>query len=133
MVDTAATWCVLEGALASVFANRDAILVQRQVISSRLGDYIGDLCRAPITLLADEGESLAVEATIFVCPEWSGPHVIGYNGLLERIRFARRSFLELVLFRALTRFQAGRLREVLSEDRDAVLKSTSEMLGMQHL
>ena len=88
MVDTAATWCVLEGALASVFANRDAILVQRQVISSRLGDYISDLCRAPITLLADEGESLAVEATIFVCPEWSGPHVIGYNGLLERIRFA---------------------------------------------
>lgn len=38
MVDTAAPWCVLEGALASVFG-RDAILVQRQALSSRLGDY----------------------------------------------------------------------------------------------
>ena len=88
MVDTAATWCVLEGALASFFAQRDAVLVRRQALSSRLGEFVGDLCRAPITLLADEGESLTVEATIFVCPEWSGPNVVGYNGRLERIRFA---------------------------------------------
>jgi|SRR3990172_6510638 len=88
MVDTAAPWCVLEGALAAVFADRDAILVPRQVLSSRLGDYTGDLCRASITLLADEGDSLTVEATVFVCPDWSGPNVIGYNALLERIRFA---------------------------------------------
>ena len=88
MVDTAAPWCVLEGALAAVFSGRDAILVQRQMLSSRLGHYTGDLCRASITLLADEGDSLTVEATVFVCPDWSGPNLIGYNGLLERIRFA---------------------------------------------
>ena len=88
MVDTAALWCFLEGALASVFENRDAILVPRQVLSSRLGVHTGDLCRTSVTLLADEGESLTVEATVFLCPDWSGPNVIGYNGLLERIRFA---------------------------------------------
>lgn len=88
MIDTAAPWCVLEGTLASVFADQGAILVPRQVLSSRLGDHTGDLCRASVTLLADEGDSLTVEATVFVCPYWSGPNVIGYNGLLERIRFA---------------------------------------------
>jgi len=88
LVDTAAPWCVLEGALASVFAERDAILVPRQILSSRLGIHTGDLCRASVTLLADEGDSLTVDATVFVCPDWSGPNIIGYNGLLERIRFA---------------------------------------------
>ena len=75
MVDTAAPWCVLEGALAAAFAGRDAILVQRQVLSSRLGQFTGDLCRASITLLADEGDSLTVEGTVFVCSDWSGPNL----------------------------------------------------------
>jgi hypothetical protein len=88
MVDTAAPWCVLEGAVGAIFSDRNAILVRRQALSSRLGNYVGDLCRASITLLADEGDSLTVEATVFVCLDWSGPNVIGYNGLLERIRFA---------------------------------------------
>jgi hypothetical protein len=88
MLDTAAPWCVLEGALASLLADRNVVLVQRQKLSSRLGNYTGDLCRTSITLLADEGDSLTVEATVFVCADWSGPNVIGYNGLLERIRFA---------------------------------------------
>lgn len=88
MVDTAAPWCVLEGAIANLYADREASLVPRQRLSSRLGDHTGDLHRSPITLLADEGDSLTVEATIFVCPDWPGPNVIGYNGLLERIRFA---------------------------------------------
>ena len=32
MVDTAAPWCILEGALATLHAHREAILVQRQVV-----------------------------------------------------------------------------------------------------
>lgn len=39
-------------------------------------------------LRADEGESLRVEATIFLSPDWIGPNFIGYGGLLQRIRFA---------------------------------------------
>ena len=88
MVDTAAPWCVLEGALASLLADRGAILVPRQLLSTRLGDYTGALSRISMTLLADEGESLSVEATVFLCRDWPGPNVIGYNGLMERIRFA---------------------------------------------
>jgi hypothetical protein len=29
-----------------------------------------------------------VDATIFVSPDWHGPNFIGYQGLLQRIRFA---------------------------------------------
>ena len=88
MVDTAASWCVLEGALASLFVQEHEILIQNQRLATRLGDYVGDLCRAPVTLLADEGDSLTIESTVFLCRDWPGPNFIGYNGLLERIRFA---------------------------------------------
>ena len=88
MVDTAAPWCVLEGALATLLVDQEAILVKHQVLSSRFGELTGDLCRSSITLLADEGDSLTIESTVFVCPDWPGPNVIGYNGLLERTRFA---------------------------------------------
>lgn len=43
MVDTAAPWCVIEGALASVLVDLNAILVEQQILSSRLGNYTGDL------------------------------------------------------------------------------------------
>ena len=98
MVDTAAPWCVLEGALASLMSDGNTILAPRQVLSSRLGVHTGDLCRTSVTLLADEGESLTVDATVFVCPDWSGPNLIGYNGLLERIRFAVDPSLNMFYF-----------------------------------
>jgi hypothetical protein len=39
-------------------------------------------------LLADTGEPLDVPATVFVTPDWPGPNFLGYQGLLQRIRFA---------------------------------------------
>ena len=88
MIDTAAPWCVLESSLADRIADQEIPLVHGQLLSSRLGVFTGDLCRSSITLLADEGDSLTVEATVFVCADWPGPSVIGYNGFLERVRFA---------------------------------------------
>ena len=88
MLDTAAPWCVVAGALASLLTNQGSILVPRLVLSTRLGDFSGALSRVSMTLLADEGDSLSVEATVFLCRDWPGPNVIGYNGLMERIRFA---------------------------------------------
>jgi hypothetical protein len=39
-------------------------------------------------LVADNGESLSIEATVWVSREWTGGNFLGYGGLLERIRFA---------------------------------------------
>ena len=57
-------------------------------ISSRVGTIEGKLVSAKTTLVADEGESIEVESTVFASPEWPEGNFIGYSGLLERIRFA---------------------------------------------
>ena len=41
-----------------------------------------------IGIIADDGDTLSVGATVFVSPEWTGHNFIGYAGLLERIQFA---------------------------------------------
>lgn len=61
-------------------------------LSTRLGHLQGRLCRIPLTLVADEGTSLDVEATILIPTEvpegWPRGIFLGYTGLLDRIRFA---------------------------------------------
>jgi hypothetical protein len=58
------------------------------VLDTRLGTLKGSLYRIPVALPADEGQPLEAEATVFLSPDWRGPNFIGYQGLLQRIRFA---------------------------------------------
>jgi hypothetical protein len=85
LVDTAAPWCVVDPALAEVLG-----LSTRSdtALSTRLGVVRGELHRVPLVLFADQGRALTVEATVFASSHWSGPNVIGYQGFLERVRFA---------------------------------------------
>ena len=57
-------------------------------ISSRVGTVEGKLVRARTTLVAEDGDSLEVDSTVFVSRDWPAGNFIGYSGLLERIRFA---------------------------------------------
>ncbi|HEY3569200.1 MAG TPA: hypothetical protein VGP73_14815 [Thermoanaerobaculia bacterium] len=58
-------------------------------MSTRLGSFRGDLYRGPLFFEAREGEPLDVEATVFVSSDWPpGMNFLGYEGLLQRIRFA---------------------------------------------
>ncbi|MBI4000481.1 MAG: hypothetical protein HY348_01690 [Nitrospira defluvii] len=57
-------------------------------MSTRLGTRKFRLKRIPVEILADQGESLSVEATVAVLPDWHHGTFIGYAGLLERIKFA---------------------------------------------
>ncbi len=52
------------------------------------GRISGKLFRYRIELLATRGDSLDIEATVLVSPQWRGPSVLGYTGFLDRIRFA---------------------------------------------
>ncbi len=88
MLDTAAEWCVLPQELVAalgVHAQPEDSWVR---LDSRLGRFDGFLARIPITLLADEGPDLTVNATCLICPDWPGPMVLGWKGCLERFRFA---------------------------------------------
>ena len=87
LLDTGASWSVLNAELAQelgLFEQEG----ESATISSRVGRINGRLVRARTTLVADEGESIEVESTVFVSPEWPEGNFIGYSGLLERIRFA---------------------------------------------
>ncbi len=88
VVDTGAPWCIFEPIVATVLARTFVPLQGQLSLSTRLGLIHGALFRVAITIPADEGKSLDVEATAFVSPDWPGPNFIGYQGLLQRIRFA---------------------------------------------
>ena len=87
MLDTGAAWSVLDAELAGDLElfDRDGEAV---TISSRLGAVQGKLVRTKTTLVADDGDSLDVDSTVFVSREWPAGNFIGYTGFLERIRFA---------------------------------------------
>jgi hypothetical protein len=56
-------------------------------------EYVGDLHRLIITLLAEKGESLELEVTAFIPrldprEEWQKPSFLGLQGCLEFLRFA---------------------------------------------
>lgn len=74
--------------MASDFVHNLDPIPGRVVLSTRLGRFHGTLFRGLITLVADQGESLDVEATVFLSADWPGPNFLGYQGLLQRIRFA---------------------------------------------
>lgn len=87
-LDTGAAWSVFEPEVAEAIGilNGSGEIVE---LDTRFGLKRGRLERVTVTVLADEGESLGVEATIFVCRDWpERKNFLGYNGLLERIRIA---------------------------------------------
>jgi len=78
----------LPPAVAEKFARNLEPIPGRVVLSTRFGRFAGMLHRGLITLSADHGEPLDVDATVFLSPDWRAPNFIGYQGLLQRIRFA---------------------------------------------
>jgi predicted aspartyl protease len=85
-LDTGAAWSVLNREIADELGllGGDGEVM---TISTRNGNYTGRLEEATITILAQEGESLEVNARVFVSNDWPGRTFLGYSGLLERIRF----------------------------------------------
>jgi len=86
-LDTGAAWSVLDTEIAEDLGLLDDRGEQAK-LSTRLGLMNGSLVRIPFTVIAEEGESLRLDATVFVSREWREGTFLGYGGLLERIRFA---------------------------------------------
>jgi hypothetical protein len=87
LLDTASQWCVLPSPLA-LELGYDLETARDVRLHTRHGALSGELTRFPILFVAEEGESVEVDATWFVTRDWPGPMVIGWKGCLERIRFA---------------------------------------------
>ncbi len=86
-VDTGAPWSILRRDVAEVMELLDGQGESKR-LQTPLGLIDGHLKRITITLLADEGESIDIAATVFVSKNWSAGNFLGYGGLLERVRFA---------------------------------------------
>ena len=86
-VDTGAAYSVLEAGAARALG-LFGVQGYSMRLSTRSGDLRGQLIRIPLTLIADEGESLDLEATFFVSQDWHGGTFLGYTGLLDKLRIA---------------------------------------------
>ena len=85
-LDPATPWVVLNAELTETLGlGADGPDAHLQTAAGRMK---GTLERYPIVLAAQEGQSLEIDATLFVCSEWRRGNYLGYTGLLERIRFA---------------------------------------------
>jgi len=94
ILDTGAPWCILnplEADVLNLSARADCSPAEPLRVRGIL--YTGHICRIPITLNAEIGQSLTVEASVFI-PElatgerWYHPNFLGLSGFLNRIRFA---------------------------------------------
>ncbi len=88
MVDTAAPWLILKPHLGDAIRPHLEELPGDVTLTTRLGRFVGQLHRGPVTLVADQGEALDFEVTFFLSSEWTGGNFVGYPGVLERLRFA---------------------------------------------
>lgn len=86
-LDTGAAWSVIDGEISEALGFLE-LAGPTIRLSARSGTIRGKLIRAPLTLVADEGESFEVEATLFVSRDWAYGNFLGYSGFLERLRFA---------------------------------------------
>jgi hypothetical protein len=87
-LDTGAPWSLLNQEVAEelgLFEN-DEDDDKTSVITAS-GKVTGRLKKVALSVLAEEGDSLEIEASVLVSEEWSGPSFLGYSGLLEWIRF----------------------------------------------
>jgi hypothetical protein len=90
LLDTGAQWSVLGGTLLQTLAGDLEDLGETVDIGTRFGRFSGTLCRLDVTFVADPGlgRNLRIDATVLAVPDWPGPVVLGYLGLLERARLA---------------------------------------------
>ena len=90
VVDTGAPWCVLSKEEATTFdPNYRNEGTNEITLNIRSHEIEGVLVRWNITLCAEEGVDMTVDATVFVPDDdILIPNFIGLDGLLTRIRFA---------------------------------------------
>ena len=85
-LDPATPWVVLNSELNEQIGLH--VSSQHLILHTATGLRRGCLERFPITLVAEQGDSLEIEATLFVCNDWDRGNFLGYSGFIERIRFA---------------------------------------------
>ena len=87
LIDTGTPYCVFNTALIE---NLGLPLDEGEkiVLWTAYGPFEDTVQRVMIRLLAEQGESLNIDASVFVAADWHLGNFLGYTGFLERLRFA---------------------------------------------
>ena len=101
LLDTGAHYCILNTTAAELVGDQLVDNLGEFAVQTARGLIRGDLYRHTITLVAQEGESLDLDAVIFVPPDWEAPCYLGYAGALQFARFAIDPRYNLISFGAL--------------------------------
>ena len=89
LLDTGAHWTLIGPELIQELGDElGEAIDEPPPMSTRLGRFHGTLHRLPIQLVADMGADFTVDGTCLALPDWPGPSILGFNGFLERLRFA---------------------------------------------
>jgi predicted aspartyl protease len=88
LLDTGGHYCILSPELAEAMSDRLVHRLGPSELWTAQGRVQGALYRHRIELIAEEGVNLGVDATVLVSPAWRGSTIIGYTGVLDRMRFA---------------------------------------------
>ena len=108
VLDTGGAYLILSPTVSEELGLGSRTELGRETIVIRGFTYSGAIHRVPVTLPVTEGEPLTFDATAFV-PEmplgesWPLPSYLGWQGCLERIRFAVDPADELVYFGSVAR------------------------------
>lgn len=86
LVDTGGHYCVLPAKLVGKL-DLDDQLTETELRTAH-GLVRGGIFSHRLKFMAREGDDLDIEAMIFASPDWHGPPILGYVGVLDRIRFA---------------------------------------------
>jgi hypothetical protein len=88
MVDTAAPWCIFDAEIGDEIRRSFEPVSGWVALSTRLGTFKGILYSGQIAFEVLDGESFTLDVTAFLSPDWQGGNFLGYEGFLQRIRFA---------------------------------------------
>ena len=87
LLDTGADFCLLNETAAGFVRDHLAEGLGPFAVRTAYGLLEGQLYRHQITLLAEVGKSVDIEATVLIPPEWQGPCFLGYAGALDHVHF----------------------------------------------
>lgn len=93
MLDTGAPYIICNPSMAGRLAVDPSAAIDKITLNIRGHPVIGTLHRLDLTLRAEHGDEIIIDATAFVPNSridfWPGlPSIIGLEGCLERVRFA---------------------------------------------
>src|SRR5262245_19308170 len=87
LIDTGTPYCIFNTAVVETlriaFDEGEKIILR-----TAYGPFEGTVQRMMIRLIAEQGESLNIDASVFVAADWQLGNFLGYTGFLERFRFA---------------------------------------------